>query len=181
MTSQWKWFPYHWPFVRGIYWSPVDASHKGVMMHYIPTWLCTRFMYFILVNSLRTSHMCVCVGNLIIIASDNNGLSPSRHQAFIWTSAGILLLGRLETNSSEMLIAIHSFSFKNIHFKRSSAKWRPFCLGLNVLIIGRVYPYLSRLFHIHWYNIHDDVIKWKHFPCYCPLCGNSPFTGEFPS
>ena len=26
---------------------------------------------------------------------------------------------------------------------------------------------------------HDAVIKWKHFPRYCPLCGE--FTGEFPS
>ena len=24
---------------------------------------------------------------------------------------------------------------------------------------------------------HDDVIKWKHFPC----AGNSPVAGEFPS
>ena len=29
--------------------------------------------------------------------------------------------------------------------------------------------------------IHDDVIKWKRFPRYWPLCGNSPVTGEFPS
>ena len=27
---------------------------------------------------------------------------------------------------------------------------------------------------------HDDVIKWKHFPCYWPFVrGNSPVTGEF--
>ena len=31
--------------------------------------------------------------------------------------------------------------------------------------------------------IHDDVIKWKHFPRYWPssCAGNSPVTGEFPS
>ena len=29
---------------------------------------------------------------------------------------------------------------------------------------------------------HDDVLKWKHFPCYWPIwAGNSPFTGEFPA
>ena len=28
---------------------------------------------------------------------------------------------------------------------------------------------------------HDDVIKWKHFPRYWPLGGNSPVSGEFPS
>ena len=31
-------------------------------------------------------------------------------------------------------------------------------------------------------NLHDDVIKWKHFPRYWPFVqGNSPVTGEFPS
>ena len=28
---------------------------------------------------------------------------------------------------------IHTFPFMKMHFKMSSAKWRPFCLGLNVL------------------------------------------------
>ena len=32
-----------------------------------------------------------------------------------------------------MLISIHTFSFKQIHVKMSSAKWQPFYLGLNVL------------------------------------------------
>ena len=36
---------------------------------------------------------------------------------------------------------------------------------------------------IGWYLvlIHDDVIKWKHFPCYWPFVRISPLTGEFPS
>ena len=30
--------------------------------------------------------------------------------------------------------------------------------------------------------IHDDVIKWKHFPRHWPICvGNSPVPGEFPA
>ena len=28
---------------------------------------------------------------------------------------------------------------------------------------------------------YDDVIWWKHFPRYGPLCGNSTATGEFPT
>ena len=32
-----------------------------------------------------------------------------------------------------MLIEIHTFSFKKIHLKMSSGKWRPFCLDLSVL------------------------------------------------
>ena len=67
-----------------------------------------------------------------IIGSDN-GLTPGRRQAIIWTNAGILLIAPLGTIFSEILIEIHTFSFKKIHLKMSSAKWRPLCLGLNVL------------------------------------------------
>ena len=74
----------------------------------------------------------ICVSKLTIIGSDN-GLSPGRRQAIIWTNAGILLIRTLGTNFSEILSGIHVFSFKKMHFKMSSAKWRPFCLGLNVL------------------------------------------------
>ena len=74
----------------------------------------------------------ICVSKLTIIGSDN-GLSPDRRQAIILTNAGILLIGPWETNFSEILIGIHTFSFKKIHLKMSSAKWRPLCLGLNVL------------------------------------------------
>ena len=78
----------------------------------------------------RETHICVSI--LTIIGSDN-GLSPGRRQAIIWTSAGILLIGPLGTYFNEILIEIHTFSFKKMHLKISSAKWRPFCLGLNVL------------------------------------------------
>ena len=74
----------------------------------------------------------ICVGKLTIIGSDN-GLSPGRHQAIIWTNAGILLIELLGTNFSEIFIGIQIFSFKKMRLKMASAKWRPFCLGLNVL------------------------------------------------
>ena len=78
----------------------------------------------------RVTH--ICVSKLIIIGSDND-LSPSRCQAIIWTNGGILLIRNLETNFSEILSEIYTFSFKKIHLKMSSRKWRPFCLGHNVL------------------------------------------------
>ena len=78
----------------------------------------------------RVTH--ICVSKLTIIGSDN-GLAPVRRQAIIWTNAGILLIGPLGTNFSEILIEIHAFSFRKIHLKMSSGKWRPFYLGLNVL------------------------------------------------
>ena len=78
----------------------------------------------------RVTH--ICVGNLTIIGSDN-GLSPGWRQAIIWTNAGILLIGPLGTNFSEILIGVQTFSFKKMHLKMSSAKWCPFCPGLIVL------------------------------------------------
>ena len=74
----------------------------------------------------------ICVSELTIIGSDN-GLSPERRQAIIWTSAGILLIGPLGTNFNEISIAVQIFSFKEMHLTMSSAKWRPLYLGLNVL------------------------------------------------
>ena len=52
----------------------------------------------------------------------------------IWTNAGILLVEPLGTNFNEILIEIQIFSFKKMRLKMSSAKLRPFFLGLNVLI-----------------------------------------------
>ena len=78
----------------------------------------------------RVTH--ICIGNLTIIGSDD-GLSPGRRQDIIWTNAGIVLIGTLGTNFNEILIKIDTFSFKKIHLKMSSGKWRPSCLGLNVL------------------------------------------------
>ena len=78
----------------------------------------------------RATH--ICVSELTIMASDN-GLSPGRRQAIIWNNAGILSFGLLGTNFSEILIEILTFSFKKMRLKVSSAKWWPFCHGLNVL------------------------------------------------
>ena len=62
-----------------------------------------------------------------------NSLRPSDAYMRRWTNAGILLIGTLGTNFSEILIDIQTFSFKKMHLKISSVKWHPFCLVLNVL------------------------------------------------
>ena len=91
----------------------------------------------------RVTH--ICVSKPTIIGSDN-GLSPGRRQSIIWTNAGILLIGPLGTNFSEILIEIYTFSFKKIHLKMSSGKQRPFCLGLNALMFVCFFTYLLP----HW-------------------------------
>ena len=78
----------------------------------------------------RATH--ISVGNLTIIGSDN-GLSPDRRQAIIWTNARLLSIAPLRIYFNENLIEIQQFSLKKTHVKLSSAKWRPSCLGLNVL------------------------------------------------
>ena len=87
----------------------------------------------------RVTH--ICVGKVTIIGS-NNGLSPGRRKAIIWTNARILLIVPLGTNFSENLIVIQTFPFKIMRLKMSSAKWRLFRLGLNELnIIWEINPY----------------------------------------
>ena len=78
----------------------------------------------------RLTH--TCVSKLTTIGLDN-GLSPGQCQTSIKTNAGILLIGPLGTNLSEILIIIYPLSFRKMHLKMSPGKWWPFCLGLNVL------------------------------------------------
>ena len=80
--------------------------------------------------TVRVTH--ICVSDVTIIGLDN-GLSPGRRPAIIWTNAGILLIGPLGINLGEILIEIHNFSFTEIHLKMSSAKCRLFRLGRHVL------------------------------------------------
>ena len=77
------------------------------------------------------THICIC--RQTIIGSDN-GLSPGRCQAIIWTNAGILLIGTLRTNFSEILSKIHTFSFKKNAFENgvwemASILSRPQCVN----------------------------------------------------
>ena len=97
----------------------------------------------------RVTH--ICVGKLTIIGSDN-GLSPGRRQAIIWTNAGILLIGPFGTNFSEILIATETFSFKKIHLKMSSAKWRLFGLGLNELTYSRGWDKMATISQVTFSN-----------------------------
>ena len=137
----WKCFLSYWPFVGGIHWSPVDSPHKGAVMQ--------TFDVFLDVSPIKLSNKhwwCQQLKTAKLIEAEWH-ISYMRQQtnhhwfrlwlvawsAIISTNAGILSIGPLGTNFNEVLIKIHTFSFKKIHWKMSSGKWRPFCLGLNVL------------------------------------------------
>ena len=73
----------------------------------------------------------IYVSKLNIIDSDN-GLSPVRPQAIIWTNVVILLIWPLGTKFSEMLIKILTVSFTKRYFKMSAVKWWPFYFVFDV-------------------------------------------------
>ena len=75
---------------QAITWTDIDLTHWGRVTH-------------------------ICVSKLTIIGSDN-GLSPGRRQAIIWTNAVILLIGPLE-----ILVGIQTLSVRKMHLKMSSA------------------------------------------------------------
>ena len=99
----------------------------------------------------RVTH--ICVGNLTIIGSDN-GLSPGRRQAIIWANAGILLIGPLGTNLSEILVKIYIFSFRK-------------CIWKCRLENGGHLVSASMCYRIYWYiKPHPSC---QTGPCPCPL------------
>ena len=112
-------------FMTFIHWA------KTLLIKSMTSVVYCMYMYVMLTHWGRVTH--ICVGKLTIIGSDN-GLSPGRRLAIIWNNAGILSIGPLGKNFNDILIRIQIFSFKKLRFKLSSAKWRQFCPGLNVLI-----------------------------------------------
>ena len=135
--------------------------------------------------------------NWISIGSDN-GLSPGRRQAIIWTNARKLLFGPPGAKFSEIVIEIHTFSINEMYLKMSSGKWQPFCLGLNVLTYHITTPLCYFICWYHWlinvsqkqglrtivliYKLIWSVLEyswWRHlmetFSALLALCaGNSP-------
>ena len=79
-----------WMAGKGIKWNTVTNYVAENMM-----WMTGK------VINLFNWETHICVGNLTIIGSDN-GLSPGRWQAIIWTNAAILLIGSLGTNFPEI-------------------------------------------------------------------------------
>ena len=118
----------------------------------------------------RVTH--ICVSKLTIIGSDH-GLSPGPCQAIIWTNAGILLIRTLGTNFSEILGKFHSFSFKKMRLKISSAKGRLFSLELNELECVNIYatPKFTALIELARFSkILDISVKLQVLFVWISLC-----------
>ena len=53
------------------------------------------------------------------------------------------------TNSSEVVSEIRTFAFRKMHLKMLSAKWGPFCLGLNV---STSHPWMIKYVEVSFWN-----------------------------
>ena len=65
--------------------------------------------------------------------------------AIILTNVIISLIRTPETNLSEILSTIHTFSSKKMHLKMSSVKWLRVCISLNLLKMRLKMTYAERL------------------------------------
>ena len=74
----------------------------------------------------------ICIGKTTIIGS-GNGLLTGQRQAIIWTNAGILLIGTLGTNFSEIsnqmsFIFIQENAYENVVWKMAAILSQPECV-----------------------------------------------------
>ena len=115
----------------------------------------------------------ICVTNLTIIGSDN-GLSPGRRQAIIWTNAGILLIGPLETKFSEInsYVFMHENAFENVVCEMAAILSRPQCVkiwnpiveiswSLYCLILIVSLLWLISIFILTWGLDLDSNFSWE--------------------
>ena len=90
----------------------------------------------------------ICVGKLSIIGSDN-GLSLGRHQAIIWTKAGILYTGPLGNFNRNSNIFIEENTFENVVCEMLPISSRPQCVNwyhlppCACILVGGIYGWSS--------------------------------------
>ena len=88
----------------------------------------------LIIYPLRLSDAYMHASVIKAIIGSDNGFLPDRHQAIAWTN-DILSTGPWRTHFNDILFEIQKFSFKKRNLLTSSAKWRPFCPSLNVLMV----------------------------------------------
>ena len=140
----WKCFLRYWPFVMENHRSVMDFPHKGPGTGAVLLAFCEgkpsvteRFPSRTVRNAgidIWThwgwvTH--ICISKLMTIGSDN-GLSPSRCHAIIWSTIVILAIGPLETKNHWNLnrnqyIFIQDYAFENIVCNMASILSLPQC------------------------------------------------------
>ena len=102
----------------------------------------------------RVTH--ICVSKLTTIGSDN-GLSPGRRQAIIWSNAGILLNWTLETTFSEIFC---ENAFENVVWKTAAILSRPQCVKKWLWYSGHR---VALVVHRAHKSVPDSAGEWHTF------------------
>ena len=117
---------WHVSGTNGLYWQHATE--------YSAWWWGAVYEFIVLNHWGQVTYICV---SKISINDSGNGLSPARHQAIIWTNAGIWLSWTLGTNVSEILREIHSFiqenAFKNVVCQMAAILSWSQCVNKNLL------------------------------------------------
>ena len=135
----------------GWWWYHTSGARRGI------TGVSSEQFIHVLTHRGRVTH--ICISKPTIIGTDN-GLSPERRQVIIQTNAELLSIGPLGTNFSGILSEIHIFSYKKMYLKTLSAKWRPFCLSLNVFTEPRGHhktPWDDTIRNMFQWNFNDNI------------------------
>ena len=158
----WKWFPQYW-LTKGIYPLSVDFSQKG------PAMRCFDYSLIVTLKCWINSRV----------------LSESRYHGVT-----VLLLCKVNVSNYGFTIANSISLINNIVLIKSdmSPQWIPlevihdFVITESGYIIRRTHGWYVLLIIL----IHDDVIKWKHFPRNWPFVRgihrspvNSPHKGQW--
>ena len=146
----------------------------------------------------------ICVSGITIIGSDN-GLSPGRRQAIIWSNAGILLIEALEkklqwNSYRNYSIFIQENALECVVCEMTTILSRPQCVKPNCTVVSdflsqmklnstrsmillvqlRIDTELGPNFNSS-YGLcftHDDVMTWRCFPHYWSFIRNPLRYGE---
>ena len=116
-------------------WQSISPVFSGKVYFYPPyisvvyrirkAFYITAITIFPLTHWGRVTH--ICLSKLTIIDSDN-GLSPSRRQAIVWTSDGILLIYPHWNANQNSYILIQENAIENIVRKMAAILSRPQCV-----------------------------------------------------
>ena len=119
----------------------VETKWNGCRFADVNSHFKIHFLEQVTSHSLIEAERCIHVSPTLAIIGSDNGLSPVRRQAIIWTNAVSLSIGPLGTNFSQIVFKIQTFSLKKMHLKMSSGKCRPFCRSLSNCYLNLCWPW----------------------------------------
>ena len=124
-----------------------ETHHNKHSKHYFIWWVTLKSTKYVILRRWCNSMVAGRCGCHPKNGTYVYGRTNRLRQAIICPNAGILLIGPLGTNFSEISNEIHIFSFKKMHLKLASGNWQPSCLGLNVLKPSQMsQPYVNAIY-----------------------------------